>query len=83
MCHQPLYVSVSSLLTVPGYELSSSSHSHSAASLSPDLRNMVSVGDSDEVYLFEVVDGGREFRKVATYKGMPVFSVLALHSGRC
>lgn len=31
---------------------------------------MVSVGDSEEVYLFEVVDGGREFRKVATYKGL-------------
>lgn len=40
-----------------------------SASLSPDLRNMVSVGDSEEVYLFEVVEGGREFRKIATYKG--------------
>jgi hypothetical protein len=30
---------------------------------------MVSVGDSNEVHLFEVVGGGIEFRKVATYTG--------------
>nr|XP_019001991.1 uncharacterized protein I203_05127 [Kwoniella mangroviensis CBS 8507]OCF65452.1 hypothetical protein I203_05127 [Kwoniella mangroviensis CBS 8507] len=36
------------------------------SSLSPDLRTMVSVGDSTEVSIFEVIDGGREFRKIAT-----------------
>ena len=30
---------------------------------------MVCVGDSEDVHLFEVVDGGREFHKVTTYKG--------------
>jgi hypothetical protein len=30
---------------------------------------MVSVGDSNEVYLFEVIGGGREFRKIGTYTG--------------
>lgn len=28
---------------------------------------MVSVGDSTDVYLFEVLDGGREFRKIKQY----------------
>nr|XP_019013613.1 uncharacterized protein I206_01683 [Kwoniella pini CBS 10737]OCF52394.1 hypothetical protein I206_01683 [Kwoniella pini CBS 10737] len=37
------------------------------ASLSPDLKTMVSVGDSTEVTIFEVIDGGREFRKIAVY----------------
>ncbi|WVQ78405.1 hypothetical protein IAT38_000491 [Cryptococcus sp. DSM 104549] len=37
------------------------------SSLSPDLKHMVSVGDSTDVNLFEVVDGGREFRKIAVY----------------
>lgn len=37
--------------------------------MSPDLRYMVSVGDSPDVHLFEVVGGGREFRPVAVYKG--------------
>lgn len=32
---------------------------------------MVSVGDSPDVHLFEVVGGGREFRPVAVYKGQP------------
>jgi hypothetical protein len=42
-----------------------------AASLSPDLKQMVSVGDSPEgdVYLFEVIDGGRDFRKIGVYNG--------------
>jgi hypothetical protein len=30
---------------------------------------MVCVGDSEDVHLFEVIDGGREFHKVTTYKG--------------
>ncbi|WWC69372.1 uncharacterized protein I206_103311 [Kwoniella pini CBS 10737] len=37
------------------------------SSLSPDLKTMVSVGDSTEVTIFEVIDGGREFRKIAVY----------------
>ncbi|WRT67211.1 uncharacterized protein IL334_004177 [Kwoniella shivajii] len=37
------------------------------SSLSPDLKTMVSVGDSTEVSIFEVIDGGREFRKIAIY----------------
>lgn len=28
---------------------------------------MVSVGDSNEVYLFDVMGGGREFKKIRTY----------------
>jgi hypothetical protein len=40
-----------------------------SASLSPDLQHMVCVGDSEDVHLFEVIDGGRDFRKVTTYKG--------------
>ena len=39
------------------------------ASLSPDLKNMVSVGDSTDVFLFEVIDGGREFKRIGTYSG--------------
>jgi len=30
---------------------------------------MVSVGDSTDVYLFEVIDGGREFKKIGVYSG--------------
>jgi hypothetical protein len=30
---------------------------------------MVSVGDSTDVYLFEVIEGGREFRKIGVYSG--------------
>lgn len=37
------------------------------SSLSPDLRTMVTVGDSTDVFLYEVIDGGREFRKIGTY----------------
>ncbi|WWD16043.1 hypothetical protein CI109_100468 [Kwoniella shandongensis] len=37
------------------------------SSLSPDLKTMVSVGDSTEVSVFEVIDGGRDFRKIAVY----------------
>jgi len=33
---------------------------------------MVCVGDSEDVHLFEVIDGGRDFRKVTTYKGKPI-----------
>ena len=40
------------------------------ASFSPDLRTMVSVGDSTDVHIHEVIDGGRKFRKIATYNGM-------------
>ncbi|ODN83234.1 hypothetical protein L202_01414 [Cryptococcus amylolentus CBS 6039] len=36
------------------------------SSLSPDLRHMVSVGDSTDVDIFEI-DGSRQFRKVATF----------------
>jgi hypothetical protein len=39
------------------------------ASFSPDLKTLVSVGDSTDVQLFEVIDGGREFREIATYHG--------------
>ncbi|WVQ98832.1 hypothetical protein IAU59_005963 [Kwoniella sp. CBS 9459] len=38
------------------------------SSLSPDLKTMVSVGDSTDVNVFEVIDGGREFRKIAVYE---------------
>ncbi|WVR05161.1 hypothetical protein IAU60_002173 [Kwoniella sp. DSM 27419] len=37
------------------------------SSISPDLRMMVSVGDSTDVNVFEVVEGGRDFRKIAVY----------------
>ncbi|KAI9637875.1 WD40-repeat-containing domain protein [Dioszegia hungarica] len=37
------------------------------SSFSPDLKTLVSVGDSTDVQLFEVIDGGREFREIATY----------------
>ncbi|CAD6581228.1 MAG: hypothetical protein TREMPRED_002944 [Tremellales sp. Tagirdzhanova-0007] len=37
------------------------------SSLSPDLKTMVSVGDSTDVYLFEVVNGGREFKRIGIY----------------
>lgn len=30
---------------------------------------MISVGDSTDVSIFEVIDGGREFRQIATYTG--------------
>ncbi len=30
---------------------------------------MVSVGDSTDVYLFEVIDGGREFKRIGVYTG--------------
>lgn len=39
------------------------------AAVSPDLRTLVSVGDSTDVYLFEIIDGGRDFRKIRTYSG--------------
>lgn len=37
------------------------------ASLSPDLRYLVSVGDSTDVNLFEVINEGRDLRKIAVY----------------
>ncbi|OXG21572.1 hypothetical protein C366_01253 [Cryptococcus neoformans Tu401-1] len=37
------------------------------SSLSPDLRYLVSVGDSTDVNLFEVINEGRDLRKVAVY----------------
>ncbi|WOO85523.1 putative protein [Vanrija pseudolonga] len=37
------------------------------SSLSPDLRTMVTVGDSTEVFIYEVLDGGKEFRKIGVY----------------
>ena len=40
-----------------------------SASLSPDLKTMVSVGDSSDVYIFEVIDGGREFKRIGVYTG--------------
>lgn len=39
------------------------------ASLSPDLKTMITVGDTTEVYLYEVVGGGSEFRRIGVYKG--------------
>ena len=60
MCNQSLYVSPCLILH---------SSADPVASLSPDLKNMVCVGDSEDVHLFEVIDGGRDFQKVTTYKG--------------
>ncbi|RXK35143.1 hypothetical protein M231_07591 [Tremella mesenterica] len=37
------------------------------SSISPDLSTLVSVGDSTEINLFQVIDGGREFKKIAVY----------------
>ncbi|WVO20833.1 uncharacterized protein IAS62_002133 [Cryptococcus decagattii] len=37
------------------------------SSLSPDLRYLVSVGDSTDVNLFEVINEGRDLRKIAVY----------------
>jgi WD40 repeat protein len=37
------------------------------SSLSPDLRTMVTVGDSTDVYLHEVLDGGQGFRRIGVY----------------
>ncbi|KAL0254052.1 hypothetical protein I308_101431 [Cryptococcus tetragattii IND107] len=37
------------------------------SSLSPDLRYLVSVGDSTDVSLFEVINEGRDLRKIAVY----------------
>lgn len=37
------------------------------SSLSPDLRTMVTVGDSTDVYLHEVLDGGTSFRRIGVY----------------
>lgn len=39
------------------------------ASFSPDLKTMISVGDSTEVQIFEVNDGGRDFRPITSYTG--------------
>ncbi|KAL7424464.1 hypothetical protein Q5752_000148 [Cryptotrichosporon argae] len=39
------------------------------SSLSPDLRYMVTVGDTTDVFLHEVVKGGKEFRNVGVYSG--------------
>jgi hypothetical protein len=36
---------------------------------------MVSVGDSTDVYLFQVLQGGQEFRKIRTLKGQWTFSL--------
>lgn len=38
------------------------------SSLSPDLRTMVTVGDSTDVYLHEVIDGGTRFRPIGVYR---------------
>lgn len=37
--------------------------------MSPDGKTMLAVGDTNDVHLFETVGGGREFRKIGTYKG--------------
>ncbi|GMK59394.1 hypothetical protein CspeluHIS016_0704090, partial [Cutaneotrichosporon spelunceum] len=37
------------------------------SSLSPDLRTMVTVGDSTDVFLHEVLDGGQGFRRIGVY----------------
>ncbi|BEI91660.1 uncharacterized protein CcaverHIS019_0404800 [Cutaneotrichosporon cavernicola] len=37
------------------------------SSLSPDLRTMVTVGDSTDVFLHEVLDGGQNFRRIGVY----------------
>lgn len=52
-------------------------HTH-LASFSPDLRTMVSVGDSTDVYIHEVIDGGRKFRKIATYSGKRIATALVI-----
>ena len=33
------------------------------------MKTLVSVGDSSEVYLLQVIDGGREFKRIGTYNG--------------
>lgn len=43
---------------------------------------MVCVGDSEDVHLFEVIDGGRDFRKVTTYKGTPILLRYSEGGGR-
>lgn len=43
---------------------------------------MVCVGDSEDVHLFEVIDGGRDFRKVTTYKGSLILLRYSEDGGR-
>lgn len=38
------------------------------ASLSPDGRTMICVGDNHELYLYEVISGGVDFRLIRTYR---------------
>jgi WD40 repeat protein len=40
----------------------------SSASLSPDGRTLICVGDNHEVYLYEVISGGSDFRLIRTYR---------------
>ena len=40
------------------------------------MKTMVSVGDSSEVYLLQVIDGGREFKRIGTYSGRPFWDRL-------
>lgn len=39
------------------------------ASVSPDGTTMLVVGDTNDVFLYEVRSGGREFNKIARYEG--------------
>ncbi|KAJ9124866.1 hypothetical protein QFC24_002795 [Naganishia onofrii] len=38
------------------------------SSLSPDGRTLICVGDNHEVYLYEVISGGSDFRLIRTYR---------------
>ena len=38
------------------------------ASLSPDGKTMICVGDNHELYLYEVISGGVDFRLIRTYR---------------
>jgi Tol biopolymer transport system component len=40
-----------------------------AASVSPDGTTMLVVGDTNDVFLYEIRGGGREFNKIARYEG--------------
>lgn len=42
---------------------------------------MISVGDSTDVSIFEVIDGGRDFRKIGLYHGgSPALLSIVLHT---
>lgn len=49
-------------------EMVSEAMAEPSASLSPDMKTMVSVGDSTDVYLFSLDGGGRGFRPIGVYE---------------